>query len=225
MMFEEFSNTISTGKHDRSFLQVLDMNAIGKSSKAGLVKTKGYLISLYGFDIEDPVFDQLLKLWEMTSDEERRLMAILFAIRNDRLLRSSIDYVIPYPLGQKVEIDGLMKHLSKVVSYTENTLRSTAQNIASSWKQAGFIEGKVRKIRVEPVITHIPVAFAIYLGIQEGLSGEFLLESPYIRALGLSVQKLSQLLYEASIRDYINYQSSGNVVTISLGEKMKSHGK
>jgi len=39
-----------------------------------------------------------------------------------------------------------------------------AQNIASSWAQAGFFKGKIHKVRMHPAVTPATAAYALALG-------------------------------------------------------------
>jgi hypothetical protein len=100
--------------------------------------------------------------------------------------------------------------------FGEKTARSTSKNIASSWKQAGFITGKVKNIRSQPSISYKIVAFAMLLSYLKGDKGDFLIKSSTVQALCLNEDKLRDLTFEASKRDYLQYQYAGNVTSISF---------
>ncbi len=93
---------------------------------------------------------------------------------------------------------------------------SAAQNIASSWKKAGYIEGKVRNIRI-PVQPGYPVVlFALFLGERDGLVGEDLLSTIWIKVLDQPLSRIKELLASAVLHDLIEYQDAGGVTIIRL---------
>ena len=141
------------------------------------------------------------------------------------LLEKSIEFIRSVPVDSEIKKEPLVKYLSKYVDYTENTLKSTSRNIISSWKQAGFIGQGRKPLRTQPTITYKVVTYAIGLGSLDGLEGEFLVKSPYVRALDLSSEMLNQLLNEAKIKDLIKYQNTGGVVSISLTDKLIANGQ
>lgn len=225
IMFDEVERIVETGKLNNDFIQAIDNNAIGKKSQTALSNAKTKLLGIYSFDTGEPSFRLFLKFWDDSNEKERRLLTLLMALKEDILLAKSIDFILTVPLGSEVKKQPLVKHLSKYVDYTENTLKSTSRNIISSWKQAGFIgEGK-KRLRTQPEITYQVVAYAIALGVLDGLQGEYLINTPYIKALGLTDELLNQLLNEAKIKDLIKYQNTGGVVSISLTNKLSSDGQ
>ena len=100
--------------------------------------------------------------------------------------------------------------------YSANTRRSMAQNLASSWKQAGFITGKVKNIRTQPVIGYHIIAFAFFMAYLDGLRGDFILSSKWVKALSLSELNVRELAIEAAKRDLMQYQFAGNVTALSF---------
>jgi len=225
IMFDEVERIVETGKADNDYLQAIDNNAIGKKSQTALRNAKSKLLGIYSFDPNDPAFGLFLKIWEVSDYNERRVLTLLMALKEDELLEKSIKFIHTSPIGDLVNKQLLMKHLSKYVDYTENTLKSTSRNIISSWKQAGFIGEGRNRLRTEPTITYRVVAYAIALGVLDGLEGEFLIKSPYIKALGISHELLNELLNEAKIQDLIKYQKTGGVVSISLTDKLSANGQ
>jgi len=65
--------------------------------------------------------------------------------------------------------------------FRPTTLHSTAQNLASSWTQAGFLVGKIKKSRSRPVVTPVVAAFACVLGCLWGSRGRLSLDSTSIQ--------------------------------------------
>ncbi len=226
IMFPVLSKVMSHGIHNHSFDQSFEDNVAGKLSKANQQKTNRYLKQLYRFDLTDNSFKAFHWFWKNSPESDHPIITFLFAISNDYLLAESIDVVQNVPSDKKVTVESFEENLDKTRpnKYSANTLRSISQNLASSWKQAGFISGKVKNIRVQPEITYIAVALAMLLGYLEGMRGEFLLTSKYIRALSLSESTVRELISEASKRDLLQYQYSGHVTTITFPNLLKAIG-
>ena len=99
-----------------------------------------------------------------------------------------------------------------------------AQNIASSWKQAGFIEGKVKNIRTQPEISFTVAGFALVLAYLKGERGDFIWNSIGVKALLLNESKLRELAIECAKRDLMQYQYAGNVTAISFNNLLNKIG-
>lgn len=226
IMFSELTKMMWYGVNQNSFENAFSDNVAGKLSKSSQQKTNRYLKQLYGFDMSDSYFASFFWYWKNADETDRPLIALLYAIRNDFHLAESIEVLNSTPVGEKVIIEELEKNITHRHQdrYSPATLRSLAQNIASSWKQAGFILGKVKNIRVEPDISFWVVSFALLLGYIEGKRGDFLLGSKYVKSLNLPDSKIRSLITEAAKRDILQYQHSGNVTTIIFSNLLKKIG-
>src|SRR5690606_3916865 len=100
--------------------------------------------------------------------------------------------------------------------YSPVTSHSIGKNLASSWKQAGYIKGKTKNIRVQPDISYKVAAFAFCLAFLEGDRGEFILKNPVVRALCLSETTLRALAIEAAKQDLLQYQYGGSVTSFAF---------
>ena len=226
IMFAELSRIMFHGHGKPSFDDSFIENVAGKLSKNNQKETYTRLKRLYGFTLTDPFFQSFNYFWGTSSENQLAIISILLAFKNDYLLSESIDLIVNTPIGYKVMIESLEKNIEDLHPnhYSPATLRSTSQNIASSWKQAGFILGKVKNIRVQPEIDYRTVAFALLMGYLEGLRGEFLMGSKYIRALGLPETKTRELIAEAAKRDILQYQHSAHVTTVMFPSLLKTIG-
>jgi predicted nucleic acid-binding protein len=74
----------------------------------------------------------------------------------------------------------------------------TAQRLASSWSQAGYLKGRARKIRTRPYVTPVVAAFAVLLGYLCGVRGSLLLDCTWTRLLDCSLSELTDLVTETS---------------------------
>lgn len=226
MMFYELSKVMDFSSEDNSYKESLKKNVFGKKSLDGVRKTSSFLTQLYGFDITSDKFKAFKYFWSISSESEKALITFLFALSNDYLLSESISVISVCPLGNRVEIDALMENIDKYhpSQFTKKTLRSTAQNIASSWKQAGFIEGRIKNIRTQPEVTYTITAFGILLSYLNGNRGDYIFHSSPLIALCVGDSKLHHLAIEASKRDLIQYQHAGDVTVIKLDKLLKKIG-
>jgi len=224
MMFSELSQVMNHGVEGGDFNEVLNSNVSNKLSNTNLIKTNQYLKHLYGFNNEDLLFRCFKHYWTLVNNEKKSILALLFALSNDYLLRESIDIVINTKVGEKVAIEKFDENIEKYHQgkYSDNTRRSAAQNVASSWKQAGYIQGKVKNIRVQPIHDYYTVAFALLLSYLHGNRGDYILLSKWIKALSLNAEELRGLIKEAAKRDLLQYQYGGNVTVISFENQLKT---
>jgi hypothetical protein len=95
---------------------------------------------------------------------------------------------------------------------------SLSQNVASSWTQAGFLKGKMKKTRQHPVVSPAVTAYGLALGYLCGLRGQLLLESQWAKLLGIPRAQVIALAQEASKRGWLDFKGSGNTFEISFPE-------
>jgi hypothetical protein len=226
IMFLELSRVMDFSIENDNYQESMSNNVFAKKSHDGISKTTNYLNQLYCFDLSSENFKAFKYFWLQCDDSEKSIISLVFAIHNDFLLRESIDVLVNFKIGDKVEIETLMENIEKYHPnrFTENTLRSVAQNIASSWKQAGFIIGKIKNVRSLPQITYKVVAFTMLMSFLGGERGDFIVQSSYVKALCLNETRLRELTVEASKRDYLQYQFSGAVTAISFDNLINKIG-
>ncbi len=226
MMFLELSKVMDFSVSSDNYQESMKNNVFGKKSQDGIKKTSNFLTQLYGFDISTPKFKLLKHFWLESDINERQLISFIFAIKSDYLVRESLSVLANTKIRDKVAIELFMENIEKYhpKRFTDNTLRSVAQNIASSWKQAGFITGKVKNIRTQPDVSYKVVTFAMLLSFLEGDRGDFIMHSDCVNALCLGETKLRELAVEASNRDYLQYQFAGSVTSISFDKLINKIG-
>ena len=229
MMFSELSMVMDHAINDDSYLKSLSENIANKRTKTNQDKTTGFLMQLYGFKLDNSAFLAFKYFWQITESDEKPLLTLLFALNRDFLLAESLDVILSTSVGSKVSIEKLEENIESFHTerYTVNTLHSIAQNIASSWKQAGYIKGKVKNVRTKTNPTYKTVTFALLMSYLNGDRGDFVLSGIWVKALDLPEPKVRELISEAAKRDLLNYQFAGGVTTISfenLLNKIGSHG-
>ena len=224
ILSSELSQVMNHSIEGGDFNEILNSNVSNKLSNRNLLKTNQYLKQLYGFDKKDLLFRCFKHYWTLVDNEKKSILALLFALSNDFLLRESIDIVVNSKVGERVAIEKFDDNIEKYHQgkYSINTRRSAAQNVASSWKQAGYIQGKIKNIRVQPIHDYYTVAFALLLSYLHGDRGEYILLSKWIKALAISTEELRDLIKEAAKRDLLQYQYGGNVTVISFENQLNT---
>ena len=218
IMFAELTKVMNHGIEGDNYLDLINQNVINKATKSGINHTTRYLLRLYDFDSSNPSFKVFKYFWISSEEKDKPIIALLYAIGNDYLLAESIQVINDTQIGDKVNVESIENNIENHYpqKYSTNTRRSSAQNIASSWKQAGFITGKVKNIRSQPDINYLVVAFAFLLAYLSGIRGDFILRSNWVKALSLDDNTIRSLAIEAGKRDLLQYQFAGNVTSITF---------
>jgi hypothetical protein len=190
-------------------------NCLGKRSGRTRTLTKRHLVELYSLDPDTTVFRVLRYFWQRDL-EGRPLLACLCACARDPLLRSSAPFVLQFTEGQAFSREALESHLDNKNPgrFSRATLKSAAQNVASSWTQAGHLTGRVKKIRSRAVATSASTAYALLLGFLTGTRGESLLRTDYAKVLDCSFEKIVEYAEIASRKGWIVFKRVGNVVEV-----------
>jgi hypothetical protein len=217
-MYAELEKVMAYSLDGDNFLESLGHNVTGKKSNSGVEKTANYLKRLYGFDIQYAPFLAFKYFWKISEPSEKPLIAFVYAVNQDDVLAESIQVLQNVKPGEKATKELIEEVIEKYHpnQYSANTRRSMAQNIASSWKQAGFIEGKVKNIRTQPEVTYRVACFAFLLAYLNGDRGDFIWGSIGVNALCLYESKLRELAIECSKKDLMQYQYAGSVTAISF---------
>ena len=202
---------------DEYLAAVVEQNVLGKPTQTTRKRTAQRLVELYALDQTCPVFRLLRHFWT-ADDAARPLLAYLAAASRDPLLRESTPFIVAILVGTAVTPIQISLHLSEKYPkrFQASTALATAQRLASSWTQAGYLIGKVNKTRTRPVVTTVAVSFAMILGYLCGLRGKMLLDTAWTRMLDRSPAEIASLATEASRQGWMNYKAAGSVVEISF---------
>jgi len=225
-MFAELEKVMDYSASDNSYINSLELNVMGKKSGSGRNETATFLTRLYSFDEKRPPFAALRYFWAIVAPADRALITFVYAVDHDTLLSESLEVIGSVRLGDKVLIQSLEENIEKYhpQKYASSTLRSISQNLASSWKQAGFIEGKVKNIRVQPEIGYLVAGFAFLLAYLNGDRGEYIWNNAAVRSLCLPEERLKALAAECNRKDLMHFQSAGGVTTFSFKELLNKIG-
>lgn len=190
-------------------------NCLGKRSGKTRMLTFRHLANLYALDPTLLVFRALRFFWQRDVDGQPLLTA-LCAYSRDPILRATAPFVLGFQEGATVTREGMEEFIDaqEPGRFSKATLKSTAQNINSSWTQSGHLAGRVRKVRARAVATPGTVSFALLLGYVSGLRGEALFKSDFTRMLDCSFEKTIELAEDASRRGWISLKRVGPVVEV-----------
>ncbi len=221
MMLEELSLVLAKVVPDATATAYLSAivaeNVLGKRTQTTRQRSAKRLTELYALDPACTVFRLLRYFWP-ADQSGQPMLAFLAASTRDSLLRETTPFVLTVPPHAAVNATQISGYLNQKypARFRATTLHSTAQNLASSWTQAGFLTGKVKKNRSRPTITPVVVAFACVLGYLSGSRGKLSLDSTWTRLLDRSPAELTDLVIEASQQGWLNYKAAGSVVEITF---------
>ena len=220
MMLAELSALLSfVGVADATRADYLEAiqtaNCLGKRSGKTRTLTFRHLADLYALDPSLLVFRALRFFWQRDMDGQP-LLAALCAYARDPMLRATAPFILGFQEGATITRESMEELIDaqEPGRFSKATLKSTAQNINSSWTQSGHLAGRARKVRARAVATPGAVAFALLLGYVSGLRGESLLKSDFTRILDCSYEKTIELAEDASRRGWISLKRVGQVVEV-----------
>jgi hypothetical protein len=192
-------------------------NALGKKTESTRRLTAKRLGELYGLDRGILLFRVLRHLWD-ADKAGQPMLACLCANARDPLLRITSAAILPVPQGESVSAADIAQIVATEAPgrFNEDTLQKIGRNAASSWTQSGHLKGRIRKVRVRPVVTPESMAYALLLGHLTGARGSLLFDSHWVRLLDLTGTEIDALAFQTSRRGLIDYRRLNTVVEISF---------
>ena len=125
---------------------IIDDNILGKPTRTTRQRSAKRLTELYALDPACTLFRLLRHFWP-ADPSSQPMLAFLLASARDTLLREATPFVLGVKLGEIVTADAIGEHLNQKypTRFRPTTLHSTAQNLASSWTQAGYLPARSRR--------------------------------------------------------------------------------
>jgi hypothetical protein len=198
---------------------VLDENVLLKGAATTREKSLRHLRELYVLDAESPLFATLRALWDY-DPPSRPLLAVLFAVTRDGLLRSTARLIIETLPGNVVDSEMLSEAVA--TSFPDrlapSILAKVGRNTASSWTQSGHLEGHYKKVRVRVVPSIGAVVYALILGHLSGARGLPVYETLWARLLDAPQNEIDALAFAASQRGWLEYRRIGEVAEFGFSE-------
>ena len=221
MMLPELRDLLAAAPGPRSLDQyaaaALEGNALRKATAATRTKTFSMMRALYALRGSVPLFAGLRELWSVEAAAQP-MLALLAASARDPLLRATADHVLALPVGAATGPVELAREveLSFPHRYSRGVLHHVGQNTGASWVQAGLLTGRATKHRTRALVTMPAVAYALYLGHLEGLGGQALLNSFWVRLLDTSQATVISHAESASRAGWLDYASLGGMMEIQF---------
>lgn len=212
LIFEAFPADATREDYRRA---VIEDNVLGKRTGATRKLSFQRLSELYGLDPKIALFRYFRFLWDLDR-EGRPLIAFLCAYARDPLLRMSAPAVLEADEGANLGTADLAKVLAKSTGtrFNESILNKIACNAGSSWTQSGHLAGRAHKRRTQPRATPGAAAMALFLGYLEGFRAQRLFDTPWVRLLEVSKDRLHELAREARRRGWLDYLCVDTVVEV-----------
>ena len=196
---------------------IVEENVLLKKTVATRKASFRWMRELYALDRKIHLFRALRDLWD-DDIQAQPLLALLCAVARDPLLRSTAESILAIPIGETVTREMMMDAVNVGFPdrYSPKTLKSTGQNIISSWQQAGLLSGKLHKVRVMAQCRPASVAYALLLGYLSSARGEALFRTLWCRLLDAPAHVLHEQALAASQRGWIEYRHMGDVTEVGF---------
>lgn len=190
-------------------------NCLGKRSGKTRRLTYRHLAELYSLDTNHLLFRALLYFWQR-DEEGRPMLALLATYARDSIFRTSASLILKAPEGSIITRDSVEERIDGLEPgrFSKATLKSTAQNINSSWTKSGHLTGRNKKTRSRAIPTPSSAAYALLLGYLTGARGQGLFSTEYTKLLDCSKEQVIELAEQASRRGWITYKRVGNVIEV-----------
>tara|TARA_B110000208_G_C11648362_1_gene387094 strand:- start:129 stop:812 length:684 start_codon:yes stop_codon:yes gene_type:complete len=223
-MSSELIEVMDFPRENLDYFEIMADNVFNKKTESSKKKTINYLTQLYSFKKEDKKFLSLESYWNKIEDNEKPLLAILLAVSKDYLLEESVDLVKSTKSNNKASKEEFESNIDHYHPnrFSPKTLSAVSRNIVSSWKQAGYILGKMKNIRTVNPPSYFAVAFAFLIAYIDGLRGDYLFDHPSVKALDASKEEITTLIKAASDRELLDFNRSGVSLVISFEKYLKT---
>ncbi|MGH7120785.1 MAG: hypothetical protein ACREFP_17665 [Acetobacteraceae bacterium] len=225
MMLAELTALLSRGAADRAEYAIIQDNLLGKPSVRARKAALARLRQLYGVGANCIICTVMRRLWQR-DPVGRPMLALLCALARDPTLRAGAAAVLDAVRGEQVRWPSIAARFDAIHPgrLGEKMAKSLAQNAASSWTQAGFLKGAVRKERVRAKATPTAAAYAALIGSLCGFGGNRLLESRWLDMLDRPVEDRIELLRQAQGSGLARVRNVGGLLEIdasgSLGRTL-----
>ena len=196
---------------------IVDENVLLKKTVTTRKDSFRRLRELYALNKNILLFRALRDLWD-DDIQAQPLLALLCAVARDPLLKGTAETILAIPTGETVTPTMTTEAVNASFPnrYSPKTLKSTGQNVISSWQQAGLLSGKLHKVRVRAQSRPASVAYALLLGYLSGARGEALFRTLWCRLLDTPEHILHEHALAASQRGWIEYRHMGDVTEIGF---------
>jgi hypothetical protein len=203
---------------------VMQENVLGKRTASGREWAFRQLRRFYALDNSSLLFRALRDLWA-DDPSGQPLLALLCALARDPVLRASASVILGAEPGEVIGPTSFDSAIEAAFpgAYKDNTRRTTAQKVASSWNQSGHLhaERPTRKVRAQVHPTPAAVTYALLLGHIQGGRGQALFETVWVQVLDQPKSHLVDLAASASKRGMLEFRHAGGVMEITFHQLLR----
>ncbi|MBE0507396.1 MAG: hypothetical protein IBX50_11870 [Marinospirillum sp.] len=223
LMFSEinklFSALPSSASPEQYRQDIVQFNLLHKPTEKARLLTWRHLTSLYSMDTRIPLFRVFRRYWD-ADEQGRALLACQIGLARDPLLHLSMDKILDLEPGQWLPREEMEQFFSERCPdrFSPATLKSIAQNVNGTWTTAGFLQGRAKKYQSVPAIRPVNLAFALFMGLLHGLTGQRLFNTEWTRLLNCRPEQMMELARQASQAGLLRLKHSSDVVEITFPE-------
>lgn len=228
IMLKELTSLLAAVPHngnpDEYVAAIVEENCLGKQTVSTRRLTFQRLRELYALDPAVPLFRILRRLWDLDA-QSRPLLALLTSLARDPLLLATADVILNLPEGAEFQRTAMREALANAVEdrLNESTLNKVVRNAASSWSQAGHLEGRTFKFRRQVRPTPAAVAFALYLAHAAGLAVDESFSSGWVKVLDCSASAALDQATSAKRLGLLDLRMAGDVIDLNLDRLDPAH--
>lgn len=200
-------------------------NIFGKATRS---RVEDILVVFRQRYLDDPALIDSLLLLMVKPALSQMLDRVLFyfSAKNDRLLYDAVTCFLVSKREQGFEeitpemmidwINGLIENKQTITAWSEKTILRSAQELLSTLRDFGFLEG-VKTKKIAPFYLPIEAfAFIAFFIFQEVASGERLIHHPDWKLFLLSERAVERFLMEAHQLHLLEYHVAGTVTRLTF---------
>ncbi|MFZ2423727.1 MAG: hypothetical protein WBV59_04620 [Anaerolineae bacterium] len=194
---------------------VVAQNVLLKRTETTRRESLRRLRELYGLSRSTVIFRALRDLWDEAPAEQPSL-ALLAALARDPLLRATAKPVIDARPGDPVSAGMLAEAVTEQFSDRLNPMSraSISRHAASTWTQAGHLQGRSHKVRAALARGPAAVTYALFLGYLCGARGAALFETFWARITDAATAELHEQAFVAARLGWLEYRRVGDVTEV-----------
>jgi len=192
-------------------------NVLGKPTVSSREKSFRHLVQHYGLDRSRPLFRALRGLG---SDDPSSLplIALTCTFCRDEQLRASFGLIRQLRTGEVLSRQRMEEHLETSFPgrFSPAMKKSLAQNVNTTWTEAGHLSGRVTKRRSLPVPRVGASTYAMFAGYLLGLRGETLIRSVFVDLVAPDPSIVIAHLSSPAARGWLRFRHAGGIIDIDF---------
>jgi len=221
LMLPELTTIMDAYTEETSISQIVEnievFNCLHKATANSRKLSRRHLLNLYGLDMSICLFRAFKQVWQKAPNA-RPMLALQLALCRDPLLRVAMPLMMQLQPGEILTRQEMEEQLEAYnpSGYSKASKKSFAQNINGSWTQAGFLQGKNKKVRTIPTVCIENVAFSLFVAHLQGYEGQRAFHTNWVKILSSNIDDLYAKAQGASRHGYLRFKHASEVVEITF---------